>query len=205
MKHIDLNFAASLAEARDGGIHPVRFVHVVAKRRDMGAEGIIGLWSGDDDITINVENPAGGVIQRTYVGGCNLSVDGLQYVADLTDNPVTVTLSQIADATQQLVRGYDARQAYVEIHSTTMTGGSLTSVPQLDWVGVVDEAPIGTPSVGGDGSITLTVRSELMIQLTAINPAKSSDAHQKRRRAGDLFSKYAGIVEAIKVQWYSKG
>ena len=53
-------------------------------------------------------------------------------------------------------------------------------------------------------SIALTVRSELMAQLTAVNPAKSSDSHQKRRQTGDRFSEYARTVQARKVQWYYK-
>ncbi|MFD2439726.1 hypothetical protein ACFSS8_05900 [Paracoccus kondratievae] len=49
------------------------------------------------------------------------------------------------------------------------------------------------------------MRSELMVQLTATNPAKSSDAHQKRRAAGDQFCKYASTVGSRQVQWFKKG
>ena len=44
-------------------------------------------------------------------------------------------------------------------------------------------------------------RDELMTQLLAPNPAKSSDSHQKRRQANDRFSEYSGTVQARKVQW----
>lgn len=205
MKIYDEAFAASLTAARDGSICPAWFVWAVGRDRDTGDDAPIGLWSGDEDITLSVEQPDGSSVSRTYIGGCNLAVpNGIPYVADLTDNPVTVTLSQIADAAQQLVRGSDVRLAYTEIHATTWTGGGLTSAPQLQWVGIVDEAPISTPSAGSDGSISLTIRSEIMHQLTATNPAKSSDSHQKRRLSTDGFCTYAGSIEARKVQWYKK-
>lgn len=202
MKIFNPNFATSLQDARDGGIKPVYFLWVQAKNRTTGASETMGLWTGDEDILVNVQAPDGGTSSRAYLGGCNLSVEGIQYVADLTDNPITINMSQIADATQQLVRGYDVRLAYCEVHATTLTGGALTSPPQLQWVGIVDDAPISTPSVGGDGSISFSVRSEIMSMLTATNPAKSSDAHQKRRAAGDRFSEYASIIHSRKVQWY---
>lgn len=204
MQTLDAAFLASLRASRDAGIAPVYFFWVRAKNRDTGADETMGLWSGDEDITQIVESPEGGTVSRAYLGGCNLRVADLVYVADLTDEPVTVTLSQIAPATQELVRGYDVRMAYCEIHATSWSGGVLASTPQLQWIGVIDAAPISTPAIGGEGSIALTVRSELMAQLTAINPAKSSDSHQERRHAGDQFSRYAGSVHARKIQWYRK-
>lgn len=202
MQTLDAAFLASLRASRDEGIAPVYFFWCRAKNRTTGADETMGLWSGDEDITQAVQSPEGGLVSRPYLGGCNLRVSDLVYVADLTDEPVTVSLSQIAPATQQLVRGYDVRMAYCEIHATSWAGGVLSSVPQLQWIGVIDAAPITTPAAGSEGGISLTVRSELMAQLTAINPAKSSDSHQQRRQAGDAFSEYAGIMSSWKIQWY---
>lgn len=204
MQTLHPNLIASLQASRDAGIAPVYFFWVRAKDRETGALVDMGLWSGDEDLAVSVESPTGGLTSRVYLGGCNLAIDGIQYVADLTDNSVTVAVSQIADATQALVRGTDVRLAYCEIHSTAMNGGAFASPPQLQWVGVVDDVVIATPEVGGDGNMGFTVRSELMAQLTAINPAKSSDSHQKRRRAGDEFSKYSGSIKARKVQWFKE-
>ncbi|WP_408591986.1 hypothetical protein ACIPCF_07675 [Paracoccus marcusii] len=187
--------------ARDEGIAPVSFFWIAAKNRTTGAIETMGLWTGDQDIPVNVQTPEGGLETRIYLGGTNLSVDTIQLVADLTDNPVTVSMSQIADATQQLVRGYDVRLAYCEIHSTSWVRGEFASPPQLQTVGIVDDSDVETPSAGGTGAISLIVRSELMTQLMAINPAKSSDSHQKRRQAGDRFSEYSGAIRARKVQW----
>lgn len=201
MQNLDPAFVASLQAARDNGIAPVYFFWVVAKNRISGADEAMGLWTGDEDISHNVQTPTGGLTTRDYLGGANLSIDGLKLVADLTDEPVTVSMSQIAPATQQLVRGTDVRLAYCEIHSTSRAGGVFSSVPQLQHIGIVDDVDIDTPQVGGEGRIGLIVRSELMTQLQSPNPAKSSDSHQKRRQAGDEFSKYSGAIAARKIHW----
>lgn len=202
MKQIDAELFNSLTAARDGGIEPVYFVYIAAKDRATGAAQPMGLWTGDEDIAINVRATTGGLVSRTFLGNTNLSVEGIQYVVDLTDNPITVSFSQIADATQQLVRGTDVRLAYCEVHATTWTKGRLTGTPELVWVGIVDDVDIATPDVNGEGQIGLSVRSDAMSQLTAVNPAKSSHAQQQKRQAGDTFSKYSGSIKSRNVRWY---
>ncbi len=204
MKQLEASLLSSLQAARDGGIAPAWFAWFEARNRSTGDTETMGLWSGDEDYTLNVRTPSGGLTSRTYIGACNLSVAGIQYVADLTDNPITISMSQIADATQQLVRGYDLRLAYCEVHATTWNGGVFSSNPDLMWIGIVDDGPIATPAAGGDGQIALTVRSELMWQLTAINPAKSSNAHQLRRDPDDRFSEYAGKIRNRVIQWWKE-
>lgn len=205
MRTYDAGLLSSIGKARDAGIAPVWFIWIVAKDRSTGAARPMGFWSGDEDITLTVPAPDGTGATRAYLGGCGLGVEGLIRVGDLSDHPVTVSMSQIAPAAQELARGLDPRLAYVEIHVTSMAGGAFASDPQLEWVGIVDEGPISTPGYGSDGGIAYSVRSELMAMLTATNPAKSSDAHQKRRQAGDEFSKYASTVGSRKIEWYQRG
>lgn len=205
MRYFDTGFSQAMSLARGDGIKPVYFVWFTGKDRDSGAAVSMGLWSRSRDTSVSVQTPDGGSSAlRSYIGGCGLEVSGLRYVADLTDNPVTVSISQIADAAQYLIRGLDLRLAHCEIHATSMRGGVLVSQPQLQWVGIVDEGPISTPAAGSDGGISLSVRSEILSMLSAINPAKSSDAHQKRRREGDQFCKYSSTVGSRKVQWYAR-
>lgn len=203
MRSFATTFSAALAAAQDKGIAPVYFAYFRGRDRAAGAEEPVGFWSGDEDITVSVCGGDGAVVSRSYIGGCNLDVSGLQYVADLTDNPVSVSLSQIADAAQLLVRGYDVRLAYCEIHATTMVGGAFASAPQLQWIGIVDDGPISTPGAGGEGSVTLSIRSEIMTQLGQVNPAKSSNAHQKRRLSTDRFCEYGGIIGSRRIKWYN--
>ena len=203
MRYFDSGFTAAIAAVRDQGVAPVWFAWFTGRDRDTGAAVDMGFWSGDHDYALNVAMPDGsGAETRTYIGGCGLSVSGLYYTADLTDNAITVALSQIADAAQYLIRGLDLRLAQCEIHATSLTGAALVSAPQLQFVGIVDEGPISTPSVGSDGGISLSIRSEIMAMLTATNPAKSSNAHQKRRNPADLFCKFASTINSRKIQWY---
>lgn len=205
MRHYDAGFAAATDAARDQGIAPVYFVWIVGKDRDTGADSAMGFWSRTENTSVIVPLPDGTSATRTYLGGVGLAVEGLARVGDLTDNPVTVSMSQIAPAAQEMARGLDPRLAYVEIHVTSMIGGAFVSAPQLEWVGIVDEGPISTPEYGSEGGISYSIRSELMVMLTATNPAKSSDAHQKRRAAGDRFSEYASTIGSRNVQWYKQG
>ncbi len=205
MRSYQAGFKAVSDNARSAGIQPVYFVWIVGKDRTSGAERAMGFWSRSEDITLTVPAPDGTGATRAYLGGCGLSVTNLKRVGNLMDHAVTVSMSQIAPAAQELARGLDPRLAYVEIHVTSMAGGSFASDPQLEWVGIVDEGPISTPGYGSDGGIAYSVRSELMAMLTATNPAKSSDAHQKRRQSGDEFSKYASTVGSRKIQWYQRG
>lgn len=204
MRILEPAFLSSLQSTRDGGIAPAGFAWIEARNRDTGAVEAMGLWTGDEDITVNVRTPSGGLTSRAYIGGVNLSISGTQYAGDLTDNATTVSMSQIADAAQHLVRATDVRRATCQIHSTTWTGGALTSNPDLDWIGIVDDVLIGTPEVGGEGNIGLSIRSEIMADLTAINPAKSSNSHQQRRSGGDRFCEYAGTIKARVVQGYKE-
>lgn len=202
MQNLHPAFLASLRAARDTGIAPVYFFWVRARNRQSRAIETMGLWSGDEDHAFSVQTPEGTLETRTYLGRVNLSVANLKHVADFTDQPVTVGMSQIAPAAQQLARGLDVRMAYCEIHATSWAGGILSSPPQLLWVGIVDETLIATPEIGGEGNIGYSIRDELMTQLTSPNPAKSSDAHQKRRQAGDRFSEYSGAIASRNIQWW---
>ncbi|RRH71990.1 hypothetical protein [Falsigemmobacter faecalis] len=202
MRFYDPAFAASLAAAREGGIAPAMFVHFAARDRETGAVVSLNVWSGDEDLTLALQAADGSTVSRTYVGGCGLRVEDIVYSADLNDRPVSVTVSQIAPFAQLLARGHDLRLAHCEIHATTWTRGALTSAPQIEWIGIVDAGPISTPSAGSEGGVTITIRSELMTQLLAINPAKSSDEHQRRRSLLDTFSRYSASIRSRSVQWF---
>lgn len=204
MRYFDSGFTTALQDARDKGVQPVYFAWFTGKDRETGGPVSLGFWSRTHDIEISVTAPAGGSQMREYIGGCGLMVDGLQYVADLSDNPVTVSLSQIADAAQFLIRGLDLRLAHCEIHATSLARGRMVGAPQLQWVGIVDSGPISTPDAGGEGGISLSVRSEILAMLTATNPAKSSNAHQRRRAPGDRFCEFGSTVSSRKLQWYHK-
>lgn len=197
------SFLAALQAAQDNGIAPAYFVRVVARDRTTWAPVTYGFWTGDETITLAVENPEGGApVLETFVGAVNLEVSGISYTADLTDNAVTVSLSQIEPTVQTMVRGTTVRLASCTIYGTSWAGGGLVSTPQILVIGIVDDQGTSTPEIYDDGAVTLAIRSELLGQLMISNPAKSSDSHQRRRQTGDRFSRYAGSLAAWRVQWF---
>lgn len=202
MKIFASGFQSVLDNAQDAGVAPAWFFRLTAKSLVDGSPTTFGFWSGDDNISIAVESPNGGTVTQTYTGNCSLNVDEITYAGDLTDNSIAISLSQINSQVQAVMRGYEVRFAYCEIHVTSWAGGILASVPQVVWVGIVDDAPISTPAAGGGGAINLSIRSELMNQLMMSNPAKSSNEHQKRRNPIDAFCKYAATVHTRKIQWW---
>ncbi|MER5171583.1 hypothetical protein [Thioclava kandeliae] len=204
MRDLPAGFVAALQAAPEQGIAPVWFVTIEATDRDTGETVAFSFWTGSYDLPISVPRPDGSIVARTHIGGCGLAVGDITFAADLTDNAFTIGLSQIADASQALFRGHNYKGVPVEVHLGLRSGGGMASMPVLMVAGILDEAPLGTPPVGGEGSITLSIRSEIMTMLQQINPAKSSDQHQKRRASGDRFAEYASIIPSRELKFYEK-
>ncbi|WP_406720371.1 hypothetical protein RPE78_09155 [Thioclava litoralis] len=201
MRDLPAGFIAALQDAPEHGIEPVWFVTVEATDRDTGETVAFPFWTGSYDLPLDMPRVDGTIEARTHIGGCGLSVGSITYVADLTSKTVNVTMSQIADAAQSMLRGHIIKGAPVEIHVGLRSGGGMASMPVLMFAGIVDEAPLVTPAVGGEGSITLTIQSEIITQMRQINPAKSSDQHQKRRNSGDRFVEYASTVTSRQIKF----
>lgn len=206
MKNVSAAYQAALLGARDSSLVPVTFVWFQAKDRATGGPVEIGLWTWDEDLQINVLSGTTGLpVTRTYYGAVNLEVSDIPYVSDLTVQTVTIGMSQIADAAQQLVRGYDLRLAKCEIHEMTFntTTGQLSSAPEIAFIGEVVGAPIKTPSIGNNGSIEVSVISDAISMLTRTNPAKSSYQGQ-RRRNGDDWGINSSTIKTWDIPWGKK-
>jgi hypothetical protein len=178
-------------------------IHLIAKDRQTGASTPIGLWTGDDDVSATVISGATGQIEtRTYFGmGNTLAVPDIPLVSDLTIQALAIEMSQLASATQQLVRGYDVRLAPIDIHQCLLDPETRRAIdPELVFIGEVDGSPIETPSAGGEGKIRLEVVSSAIRSLTRTNPRKRSYEAQKRRE-GDEFGRYSNSVAAWEVSW----
>lgn len=208
MRDPDAAFLAALEAAPDFGIVPQQFVWIEAKNRATGALETIGLWTGDEPVTVDViSGTTGGLVSRSYIGAVNLVVPSIPRVANLTNNRIAISMSQIADTAQLLVREYEPRLARVEIHDGLIDPATraLVSAPEITFIGVVDGTPIATPAVGGEGAIEMDLVSDAMAMLTRTNPAKRSHEHQKRRSASDTFAVYAGTVGEWQIWWGENG
>ena len=207
MKSYSVASANAATNARDKGIKPRDFVWIVAKDRDTGVDIEFGFWSGDQDIELNViDGQTGLPVAREYYGCVNLEVGEIALVSDLTDNPVDIAMSAIADQVQNFYRGAEPRLAYVEIHYQTLAPESNLPVddPEIEYIGLVDEPDVPTGPVGNDSKAKLQLRSEGLSMGTRINPRKRSDAAQTRRQ-GDRFARYSNSVGAWTVPWGEAG
>lgn len=207
MRNISAAFFNALNASRDTGISPRQFVWFTVKDRATGLPVNAGFWTGDEDIAITVISPITGLPEgRTYFGAQNLFISPIVRVTDATIQSVSISLSQISPAAQQLIRGYDARLGKVEIHEMLIQPRSnqVVSPPEIVFLGEVDKSPITTPSIGEDGSLDITAVSDAISMLSIKNPAKSSAEFQLRRNPNDSFGRYSSTIATWNIPWGTK-
>ena len=173
------------------------FLWASVRDRATGLRVDVGLWNGDDDITIPING-----VNRLYQG-----LQGGMIVHDVVSSIGTVvrtqkiTLSGLTAEAINLVRAHDARLAPVELHlglfePTTMT---LIDIDQR-FVGIINKAPIPTPAKDDCGTTISFEMVSKMRGLTRRLPLKKSDSAQ-RSRSGDKFRQYGSIAAAVKTKW----
>ena len=203
MKNVSPSFVAALTGAREQGLVARSLVYVTARDRNTGVPVSAGFWTGGEDIDIDViDGTTGAMVTRTYYGDVNLDVPEIPRVSDMTIQTVDIRFSQIAPAVQQLVRGWDARLAEVEVHQLLLdpATGQAAGAAEVAFLGVVDGQPIETPAAGGEGAITLSLISSAIAMLARTNPLKSSYEGQKRRQ-DDQWGRYSGVVANWDIAW----
>lgn len=178
-----------------------KLVVIRAKRRDTGAPVVRAFWNETDTIDIPVYDGFDGS-QKTYsfIGdGSLLSVSDITYVSDLTIQPVTISLSQIALSSQQMLREHDLRLGKVEVWEYLLDPHTRlpVSIERPDFIGLVDKAPLKTPRTGGSGGIDVTCRSDAISMLTRANPKKASYEGYKAARGGDEWGLYRASMETV--------
>lgn len=152
MQNKNAAFMDACTNAVERGLVPRKLVVFRVKRRDNGAQEIRAFWNDTDTIDIPVLDGFDGS-QKTYTfigDGSLLGVSDITYVSDLTVQPVTVTLSQIAPYAQQLVREFEARLGIVEIWEYLLDPQTRApvSIERPDFIGQISKSPLKTPSVG---------------------------------------------------------
>ncbi|WP_274426743.1 hypothetical protein [Chelativorans sp. YIM 93263] len=203
MRDSDPAFVAALQRAREEGILPPKFLWARVKDRVTGAVVERGFWSGDDTVMLEVISGQTGMPEmRTYVGGADLQVGSIPRVSNLTIQTIDVSLSAILPEVQEMVRGYNARLAPVEIHTGLLHPDTRMAVspPEIEFLGQIDEAPIETAATGGESRVRFSVRSDGILMLTRKNPRKRSYEGQKRRQ-NDQLGRYSNVVRTWQIPW----
>jgi hypothetical protein len=199
MRILDPTSAAYLA-ARTG-VASRHMVHVIARNRTTGAQEALGLWQGDDHLTIAI-----GGTNRTYYGaGGLIGVEPIRAGIGLEVRMLQIGLSPLNPEVAQLLRGYDARLAPAEVHRALLSleTGQLIAEPIRVFRGWIDEVKIRTGEVGGTGEATVTLASAAR-GLTRALTLTRSDAEMRRRSSADAFRRYTDIAGEVGVWWGEK-
>jgi hypothetical protein len=193
-----LDTASSDYLSARAGVASRHMVHVIARNRATGAQEALGLWQGDDHLTIAING-----VNRTYYGaGTLVGVEPIRAGIGLDVRLLQLGLSPLTPEVAQLLRGYDARLAPAEIHRALLSleTGQLIAEPIRVFRGWVDEVKIRTGDVGGIGDATVTLASAAR-GLTRALTLTRSDAEMRRRNAGDAFRRYTDIAGDVGVWW----
>lgn len=196
--------AATAAALQSGRVVPRDFLWIVPRDRGTGNPMPRGLWSDLGSVSAQVIDPATGDIEaRSFTGAGDLvQMSPIALAAGWAVQSVDITFSQVTPEAAQIVRGYDARLAPVQIFRGFLdpVSGLLVAPARCYFVGQVDEAPIETPPEGEEGSITITALSHAQ-ELSRTNPARRSDADQRLRSATDGFFRHAAAAGSWVVHW----
>lgn len=184
------------------------FVWFVVRSRVDGSPVTDGYWSDVGTIMAQVVDPeTGGTSARQFVGAFGLiSISDIALVSTLTVQRVTITLSQVSDRINDLVRTYDCKQGQVQIFRGLFDPLTRVMVAPAAprFVGFIDEAPIRTPKEGEAGDVTLTCTSHTQ-ELTRANTDTRSDASQRLRSATDNFFADTAVVGTWVQFWAKEG
>ncbi|KQR75743.1 hypothetical protein [Rhizobium sp. Leaf341] len=216
MKTVDPSFFAMLQNAPEDGIVPRWFVSFIARTWPDGAgkttKQTVSFWSGDAPVTVEVRSLIDGQISaRVFEGSVDLDTGESVSTSSLEVNTRNLNLTMLNPAVEAAARGLDLRAARVEIWIGLLDPRTrqLSSMPENDYLGVVDGASIQEGGEDGNGEV-LEVRlvNDAVVNLTRPNPAKSSAEEQKKRKGPngevDNFGKYAGPVENWNEPWGEK-
>lgn len=178
----------SFLSTRPDAVRVHTLVWITAKDRLTGIAESIGLWNGLDHQTFDIGGP------RAYLGAGNiLGLERITYASGLDVRMHEITFSALSPDIDQAIRAYDARLAPIEVHGLLIDPltNAMIGAPWMALRGWIDEVIITTPSVGGEGSVSVKIASAARA-LTRTLSLKRGDASQQRR-GGDRFRRYAEI------------
>lgn len=197
----------NLAALQDYRLVARDFLWLVVRRRDNGAPVTEGLWSDVGNVSAQVIDPdTGFAVSRDWYGaGSLVSIDDIPMVSNLSVQNVQISLNQIDDRINDLIRLYDAKQARVEIFRGLFDPDSRQMVAPAEcrFVGFVDQIEVKTPSENEAGYVMLSCASHTQ-EMTRSNPDTRSDNSQKLRLANDNFFVDTSTAGEWEIFWGSE-
>lgn len=183
------------------------FLWLVARDRSTGSPFPYGFWSDVGDVQAPILNPNTGLAEaRNFEGsGTLIQTSDIAMVAGTSPQKITVTMSQIDAAVENIVRAYDLKQGQIELYRGLFSPLSRQIVsPAINrFIGYVDEVEIVTPKEGETGSLTLYCVSHSH-EFTRTNTSTRSHEDQKKRDPNDDFFVDASTVGEWEHFWGQK-
>lgn len=182
-----------------------QLVWITGRNRATGATQTLGLWTGDDHQDIVVDGQT-----RSYYGaGSLIAVDPIRAGVGTDVRTTKARLSPLAPEVEMEIRGYDVRQAPVEIHRLVIDPVTMQPVgtPVLRLRGWVNKIEIKTAGDGGEGSCELSLVSSARAGTRKLALKKSDASGRLRKLPGggeDRFFQFADISGAVPIKWGSK-
>jgi hypothetical protein len=198
MRSYDAATAAHLA-ARPGIVSQL-LVWIEAPRVGETVTETIGLWSGEEDLTVTIDG-----VSRTYQGaGTLLQSEPIRAAAGLSVRVHRLMMAAVAPEVEDLIKGYETRFAPVEMRRALFDPETrqMVSEPHRIFRGMINEVEFQRAEPGGIPACVVDVVSETRA-LTRTLASKKSDATH-RQRAGDRFRRYGDIAGSVSVYWGEK-
>ncbi len=175
------------------------FLWLKVRTIDTGLPFEYGFWSDVRNVSAAVVDPNTGLaVARNFEGaGSLIEISDIPLVSNLTVQTITVTLSQLQEGVANVVRGYDLKQAGVEIYRGLFDPVTRQMVDAAlnRFIGFVDTLEITTPKEGEEGSIVLTCASHTQ-EMTRKNPdTRSQDSQALRSPTDDFFRDVTSVQD----------
>lgn len=179
------------------------YVWIVARNRISGAAAPIGLWSGAEATQVVVSDPIDGNVTRTFNGAAIQGVRDIGLSSALVVNDVTVELSAIDPAAEQVIRALECKGASVRIYRGFFnpTTRQMIGNAECRFVGFVDRAPIKTGSEGEISTISLECVSHTEELLRTVGFVRSLADQQSRRSVADTMHRDIEAMAEREVFW----
>lgn len=187
-----------------GAISARDFMTVYARNRANGNIVEDSLWSDVGSVSAQVINPDTGLVEeRDFYGSGNLvQISDIPLVSNLSVQNVNVELSHLAANAEALIRGYDVRQAVVQIFRGLfdVDTGRLVAPAFPRFSGFVDGATIRTATENEEGQTSFSCASHTQ-EVTRANADTRSDVSQRLRDETDSFFQDSATTTEWKVFW----
>jgi hypothetical protein len=189
------------------------FLSIKVRDRSTGDSEWFHFSSRDENETVQVRDPQTGSLEyRDYIGGgCIVGMDQLVRSEGTGVRNFSVTLSAVSDDVQDMIQGYDCRDAVVEVHvgEGEDSTGLMVDTPVCEFEGFVDTvdrqdgaAPVEATEPAP--SVFVVSMTSHIATLLRINPDMRSHEVGEERGGDDIFI-HSDAANQWDIMWGKRG